>query len=924
MKQLYTANGPDAAHAPTAQPEIPEAPWSLAAPDLLARLKTHPGSGLEDPEAAARLRRFGPNQLRSHTARHVAAILADQFRSAVVALLIAAAIVAFLFGDRLEAVAIGVVIVLNTAIGFITEWRATRSMEALRRLGRVETLVRRGGATRRVHAEELVPGDIVPVEAGDVLSADLRLLEAAKLAADESTLTGESTAVGKQVGAIDAGAILMDRNNMLFKGTVVTRGSGLGVVVGTGADTELGRISTLVAAAETHETPLEKRLDALGRRLVLLVLLLAAILIAAGIAAGRDLVLAVEVAIALAVAAIPEGLPVVATLALARGMWRMARRNALIVRLSAVETLGATGVILSDKTGTLTENRMTVTRIVVDGEPVDVSGTGLETSGDFTVAGKPAGEALLERVDELLTAAVLCNNAFLETTGDGRHAVGDPGEVALLVAAAKRGIDAGDLRRGMPELREEPFEPETRAMATFNEIDGTVRASVKGAPEVILSHCAAVRTVSGDEPITHRMRRELLERAGSLGEHGLRLLAVATRDAVDPGANPYEDLVFLGCLALHDPPRLGVKQAIARCRDAGVRVVMVTGDHAGTARRIATGLELLPGDAPETSVRMAGELFRDGAVRDEDETLAARVIARATPAQKLALIDLYQRRGFVVAMTGDGVNDAPALRNADIGVAMGLRGTEVAKEASAMVLQDDEFATIVEAIRLGRTIYENIRMFVVYLFSCNLSEILVVGLATLAGAPLPLLPLQILFLNLVTDVFPALALGVGPGSPDLMARRPRPASERILSRACWRRIAFYGVLMSALVLAAMAAAHYLLGLDGTQTLTVSFCTLAMAQLWHVFNMRGPGGKGALLRNEITGNPWIWAAVALCLGLILAAVYVPGLRAVLELAHPGLNGWALILATSLIPLAFRPLVARWAGDANGQFRRFGQG
>jgi Ca2+-transporting ATPase len=443
-------------------------------------------------------------------------------------------------------------------------------------------------------------------------------------------------------------------------------------------------------------------------------------------------------------------------------------------------------------------------------------------------------------------------------------------------------------------------------MATFNEVDGTVRVSVKGAPEAILPRCAAIRRATGVAALGDESRRALLHEAQKLGHQGLRLLAVATREVDDPGVEPYRELVFLGLLALHDPPRSGVKQAIARCRDAGVRVVMVTGDQPGTARRIAIGLGLLTEDAPENAVRLAGELFPAGAAAHAEEALAAHVIARATPTQKLDLLDLYQREGFVVAMTGDGVNDAPALKNADIGVAMGVRGTAVAKEAAAMVLQDDEFSTIAEAIRLGRTIYQNIRTFVVYLFSCNISEILVVGVATLAGAPLPLLPLQILFLNLVTDVFPALALGVGPGSPDMMARRPRPADEPLVTRAQWGHIALYGALMSAAVLGAMAAAHWLLRLNATRTLTVSFCTLALAQLWHVFNMREPRQAGFRLRNEITLNPWLWAALAVCLALILAAVYMPGLATVLQLAHPGARGWALILAMSLAPLALGPL------------------
>ena len=885
-------------------------PWAMEMPDVLRAMQVQAEKGLSHDEVADRLRCFGKNLLRTAKPRHVAAILTDQFKSAVILLLGAAAILALGFGNHVEGMAILVVIAINTAIGFVTEWRAIRSMEALRQLGRVETAVRRNGQVRKIHADGMVPGDIVVIDSGDIISADIRLIEAAKLQADESALTGESVPVTKQTKALTADTELSMRSNLLFKGTAITRGTGLGVVVATGLDTELGKISRLVTEADAQETPLEKRLNALGQRLVWVMMIIAAAIAVAGILAGRETWLAIEVAIALAVAAIPEGLPIVATIALARGMWRLARRNALIARLSAVETLGATGVIITDKTGTLTENRMTVSTIELTEAAVSVQGTGLETNGALDLEGAEPGDELLERVDELLQAMVLCNNASLELEPSGvAKVVGDPTETALLIAAAKRGLQRESLRQALPELREEPFDPDTKLMATFNETEAAVLVSVKGAPESVLPICVSMRTAKGDVPFGDDQRQAFLLRAHRMGQQGLRTLAVATKFVRNEEAAPYGELVFLGMVGLLDPPRPGVKEAIARFRQAGVHVVMVTGDHLSTASNIGLELGLVNAHPTAGEICDAHMLFRpDHALRKADLD-RLRIVARATPQQKLDLIGLLQQQGSIVAMTGDGVNDAPALKKADIGIAMGIRGTAVAREAAAMVLQDDNFSSIVEAIAQGRAIYENIRKFVVYLFSCNISEILIVSLATIAGAPLPLLPLQILFLNLVTDVFPALALGVGRGSSALMARSPRPASEPLLTRQHWSLIVAYGILMSASVLGAMVIALYVLGFDSEKAVTVSFCTLALAQLWHVFNMRARPWDW--VRNEITGNTWVWAAIGLCLFLVLGAVYLPGVNTVLNLVPPGLTGWSLIIGMSLMPLMLGPLARKFA-------------
>jgi Ca2+-transporting ATPase len=883
--------------------------WAVDATTVLEELGVNADVGLSEQEVATRRREFGLNRLRSIRTKAWLSVLLAQFRSIVIWLLLAAACVALLFGDLLESLAIVAVIVINASIGFVTELRAVRSIEALRKLGRVETTVRRDGVVQKVPAEMLVPGDIVLIESGDIVTADMRLTEAAKLEADESTLTGESEPVVKSLEVLPLTTHLAERANLLFKGTLVTRGSGCAVVTGTGLNTELGRISELVSEAEAEHTPLEKRLDALARRLVWITLVVAALVGVIGVLGGREMVLAIEVAIALAVAAIPEGLPIVATIALARGMWRMARSNALVARLSAVETLGATSVILTDKTGTLTENRMTVTELMVSDATLALSGTGLETDGELTVEGQTPGDAETKLARELLTIAALCNNASLDRDDSSATvvAVGDPTEVALLVAAAKLGIERAELLGALPEVAEEPFDPATRSMATFHRDREGFLEAVKGAPESILEACSTLRTGSGDVPLTAATREEWLDRSHALGSRGLRTLAIATRSVTDPGTERYRDLILLGLLGVHDPARPGVREALAACRDSGITVVMVTGDHAATARSIAEDLGLLRAEDPVDAVLDGRNLARVEQLDDQarQRFVDARVIARASPEQKLELITLHQARNHVVAMTGDGVNDAPALKKADIGVAMGQRGTEVAKESAAMILQDDRFETIVEAVAQGRAIYENIRKFVIYLMSCNLSEILIVGLATLAGAPLPLLPLQILFLNLVTDVFPALALGVGEGAPGLMQRPPRPADEPLLTRAHWRTIFIYGLTMSATVLGAMALAVFYLGIDVRGAVTISFLTLAFAQLWHVFNMRHDWRRP--FSNEITRNPWIWAAVILCVALTVGAVYLPLISDVLSLVNPGIRGWVLVLIMSAVPLVMAPLV-----------------
>lgn len=887
----------------TQVPEPGKYPWQLPALDLMLALGTT-RAGLTDREVARRLRLHGSNLLRQKKARHWGAILGAQFKSLIVFLLATASVVSFAFGKAVEAVAIGAVIVLNAAIGFLMELKATRSMEALGRLGQATATVRRNDELSKVPAASLVPGDVVVFEAGDMVTTDVRLIEANKMQVNESALTGESLPVSKTASVLpDSQLPLGERRNLLFKGTVITRGSGEGVVYATGGSTEIGQISRLVEEAEDEITPLEQRLNRLGRRLLWLTLVIALWVLVSGLLAGQEPLLLIESAIALAVATVPEGLPIVATLALARGMWRMARKNALLRRLSAVETLGSTSVILTDKTGTLTENQITVRQILVSDREYDVCGSPHGANGRFVSNGatvEPASEPLLLGT---LRAAVLCNNAELPSNSapEGPHGVGDPLEVALLVAGVKAGLSQDQLRRSFPEIGEEAFDPETRMMATVHA-NGARLTVVKGAPEAVFEHCTEVETSTGRARFDDCRRSEWTRRNSRLAARGLRVLALAEKTALAPDEKPYSRLTLLGLVAMLDPPRQEVRQVVAACREAGVRIVMVTGDQAATAGHIAREVGLsMDGDGGVVSGPELG---------DEARVLQATVLARTSPKQKLDVIRAHQRAGHIVAMVGDGVNDAPALKQAEIGVAMGRHGTQVAQEASEMVLRDDSLGTVVVAIREGRIIFDNVRKFVVYLLSCNISELLAVGISPLVGLPLPVLPLQILFLNLVTDVFPALALAACEGEANIMQRPPRPAHEAVLERKHWHAIVRYGVLLTASVVGSLCIAHFVLGSSRLEAITISYLTLGLAQTWHVFNIRATNAPA--FANEVSKNPWVWGAVVICVTLLLATVYLPGLSDVLQTEPPTKAGWFLILASSALPLAITQLLGAFRG------------
>ncbi|MEJ2097022.1 MAG: cation-transporting P-type ATPase, partial [Deltaproteobacteria bacterium] len=773
---------------------------------VLETIGVDPEDGLSRREAEKRGEEHGPNKLREPESRSIRQILLEQFKSMVILVLLVAGGAAFAFRHWPEGAAIAAVLLINAAIGFFTEWKAVRSMEKLRAVGFDTIRVRREKEDLEIDSKYLVPGDIVIMEGGDFVPADIRLVEANNLHVNESPLTGESVPILKNIDPVDEGTPLADRTCMLYKGTTVTEGSGEGVVTGTGMHTELGRIADLAEGAEKEATPLQKRLDRLGRRMAWITLTIAAVIALAGLSAGQETIRMIETAIALGVAAIPEGLPIVATIALARGMYVMARRNALINRLPAVETLGATSVIFTDKTGTLTENKMTMRRVSTPAGDFEISEDQTEPD-DAEVTRHP----LFKRIVEV---GVLCNNASLrdiDNDGVPEEEQGDPTETALLRAGLKFGLERNELIAEKPEVREIPFQPEHMMMATYHRVGKNIEIAVKGAPVQVLDRCSRIFEKDKDDfkELAEEDRRDWIQRIESLAEEGFRVLGVADKQAGSIDEAPYRDLRFLGLTALLDPPRTGVNQSINECRNAGIRVIMVTGDQAATAAAIGRQTNILV-DEHEQPVIHGSELKPPDELSEEDRRRIREtaLFARITPEQKLNLIELMQNEGLTTAMTGDGVNDAPALKKADIGIAMGRRSTDAARQAADMVLRDDSFLSIVAAIRQGRIIFDNIRKSVMFMLCTNVAEVIAVAFAAVAGGystiPIPLLPLQILYLNVITDVFPALALGMSSGEADVMARPPRPRSESILTKGHWISIAGWATLMAACVLGCLA------------------------------------------------------------------------------------------------------------------------
>ena len=895
---------------------------------IYEQLDTAP-SGLSSEEAARRIEQYGPNELEDRGLRSPLKVLLGQFTEIMVVVLLVAAVISFFIGETTDAIMILIIVVLNAILGFTQEYRAERAMAALRELSTPTVRVRRDDEVQEVAATGLVPGDIILLEAGDRIPADSRVVESVNLRIEEATLTGESVPVDKiDTPLTQENLPLGDRQNMAFMGTAVTYGRGTAVVVETGMNTELGRIADMLQQVTEERTPLQRKMAELGKWLAIAAFVLVAIVFAVGVWRGEAVQVMFLTAVSLAVAAVPEGLPAVVTIALALGAQRMVRRQALVRKLPAVETLGSVTTICSDKTGTLTENRMTVTVLDVAGGTLNVTqrlhSTGASFSPDEALVATPDADMGL-----LLAGAALANDASLarnDTGTDAYHAVGDPTEGALVVVAARFGLWKRDLDSLLPRVAEVPFTSERKRMTTVHEVPDTAEpvdedalralldefagsryvAFTKGAVDQMLDVCSDVWNRGKIEPLDAEWRKRITRANDDLAQEGMRVLGVAMREMDEvPETVNQETLeigeIFVGLVGMIDPPRPEVRDAVARCRTAGIRPVMITGDHPLTALHIARDLGIVSPDSSDDVPVITGQQLAQMSVEDLDDVVGdVSVYARVSPEHKVKIVEALKDRGQIVAMTGDGVNDAPALKRADIGVAMGITGTDVSREASDMVLMDDNFATIVRAVEEGRTIYENIRKFVKYTMSSNVGEILVMLLAPLLGLPIPLSPLQILWINLVTDGLPGLALAVEPAAPDTMDRPPHPPNESVLARGLSTYILWVGVLMGVVaLLPELLALGTGLTLDDRVWRTMVFTTLALAQMGNALAIRSD--RYLLVQLGVFTNPALIGAVALTLILQLAVVYVPFLQEIFNTA--ALSPGQLLLTLGLSTIVF---------------------
>ncbi len=909
-------------------------PWHQMDPEeVLSALATDPATGLTSNECRKRLEEVGPNLLAAAPRAPWWRMLLAQFRDFMVIVLLVATGISYGMGETADAITIVVIVVINAVLGFVQEYRAERSLEALKELAAPTARVRREEQEMAVAARDLVPGDILLVEAGDRIPADARILEAMGLEAEESALTGESLPVRKMAqwqGAEDAA--LGDRRNMLYMGTTATRGRAMAVVAATGMQTEMGRIADLMQGVEQEETPLQRRLEQLGKWLVIACLIICAIVVAAGLLRAENLTKA-EITqlflagVSLAVAAIPEGLPAIVTVALALGVQRMIKRNAIVRRLQAVETLGCATVICSDKTGTLTKNEMMVRAAWAGGYRYEITGDGYRPSGEFLRDETPVSALEEPSLAQALKSAALCSNATLvQSTGSrrgqakkgtkGSYSVqGDPTEGALIVAAQKGGYRPALFAQHYHRLWEIPFESERRRMTVLvREESGDEALHVKGAPDTILDLATKILIDGKIVAMTDELRQAILRENEQMADQALRVLAVAYRslakqiDAGDLGdlttdqaaAHLERDLVFVGLFGMIDPPRPEVKKAVQAANRAGIRTVMITGDHPATALAVARELSIVD----DASAAITGhELDAMSQAELTEAVQRCQVFARVSPQHKLQIVRAFKSLGEVVAMTGDGVNDAPAVKEADIGVTMGQTGTDVTKEASAMILADDNYATIVAAVEEGRGIYDNIRKFIRYLLSCNTGEVLTMFFAAVMRLPLPLLPIQILFVNLVTDGLPAMALGVDPLDPDVMNRPPRRSDEGVFARRLGIKILGRGTLIGLGTLTA-----FLIGLvttEGTPGLspmadplvlgparTMALAALVCAQLIHVFDCRSE--RRSIFETPLFSNPWLVGAVGSSLTALLLAIYWTPMATVFNTAPLNLSQWLVVM------------------------------
>ena len=890
-------------------------PFATSVADVLAAAKVEVERGLSEAEVGLRRGQFGFNQLAESPPTPLWQKLIGQFKDLVIWILIVAALVSGAMGEWVDAIAILAIVLLNGVIGFMQEERAERALAALQRLSAPLAKVIRGGRLQSIPAKDLVPGDMIELEAGDNVPADGRLIQAFSLSVQEAALTGESVPVEKDAGLIlAADASLGDRRNMIYMGTIAAAGKGTAVITATGMKTELGHIAGMLERHEPEPTPLQRRLAGLGRVLVVVCLLIVAVIFALEVLRDGKIAAAFLTSVSLAVAAVPEGLPAVVTIALALGVQRMVKRNALVRKLPSVETLGCVSVICSDKTGTLTRNEMTVQEIVTADERYVVTGVGYAPHGQFLPRSRaPESHANLRAAADVpvdvssqgdlvtaLTIGAWCNNAQLVPQGDGEQGwqvIGDPTEGALVVAALKAHVEARN--RSQALVLEIPFDSTRKAMSVVvRNGSGALTLYCKGAPEIILGKCASQQRHGRVERLTDERRQAILDRNAEMAARALRVLALAYRPAAPDrlDQNPESELVFAGLVGMIDPPREEARLAVAKCREAGIRPVMITGDHPATALAVARQLEMAgPGDHAISGPELE---------RTTDEELAGQVdrisvYARASAEHKLRIVKAWKSKGQVVAMTGDGVNDAPAIKAADIGIAMGITGTDVTKEASDMVLTDDNFASIVSAVEEGRGIYDNIQKVLQFLLSCNAGEILLMFVAGLLGWPAPLLPIQLLWINLVTDGLPALALSLEPPEPDVMRRKPRRRDESILSARLGLAILWQGLLVGTVGLAAFAYSYLQHGGDVERARAMTFCVVVYAELLRALAARSQ--TLTLARLGIFTNPHLLLAIAVSGMLQVSVAVFPFTQRVFDVPAHNTAEWLMIGALALTPV-----------------------
>ncbi|MBK5270820.1 MAG: cation-translocating P-type ATPase [Bacteroidia bacterium] len=869
--------------------------YTLSVEETASSLQTNIEKGLSQSEANLRIKEFGANIYEVKKQKSIWLILLIQFKSPIVYLLLAAAAVTLYFKDYLESGSIGIVIIVNALIGFFMELQARSSMNALREMDVILSKVIRDGKKQKIPSEKLTPGDLILLEAGDVIPGDARLVEINQLQCDESSLTGESLPSLKEIEKLPKETVLADQHNMVFKGASVMNGNGRAVITGIAKNTQLGTITSLVESAKETTTVLDKKLGSLAKKLIWITLFMTAIFAVTGFIQGKSWVLIFETSIALAVAAFPEGLPIVSTVALAYGMLLMARRNAIVKKLSAVETLGSTNVILTDKTGTLTENKIHVDTFSFPTEniKVHIENNELKFDAGNSIKGK-------KNFEKLKLIGALCNDAVVKIEEGKETFLGDPIEIALIHLANTSGTTADELKKQYERVAEVPFSAETKMMATLHKGPKGNFVAAKGSVEHLLVKCNRIQVGTSIDILHEDNKKNILSASEKMAAQGLRVLAFAFREEAEISQENYlKDLIYTGMIGFLDPPRLDIKEAMVTCRKAGIKIVMITGDHPLTALNIAKKTGLVNED--EEEVITGKDLPAMDALSNEwkDKILNTALFARTTPKQKLEIAGIYQAAGNIVAMTGDGVNDAPALKKADVGIAMGLRGTQVAKETASIVLKDDSFTSIAAAVAHGREIFRNIQMFVIYLVSCNLSEIFIVTAIGFFSPASTLLPLQILFLNMVTDIFPALALGVGQGDKTVMDSPPRNPAKDIITNRNWVVITLYAVSITVSVIAAVLYCKYTITSDSQVENNVAFITLAFAQLFHVFNMSSP--HSGLIVNEVTKNKFVWLAVVICTGLMILVFAMPQLRLVLKLAVLPGKVWLVCIIAALLPL-----------------------